>query len=523
MRPAQSAISVSELNRQVKALLEQGLAKLWVEGEISNLARPQRVRAESAGESLAGAGARKALGRGRDIEPGAAAVGPPVFQFERRVVADSLRLVSATASQIRCAWFRQRQRGPTINLENGDQVLVFGRVSIYEARGDYQLIVEQLEDAGEGELRRRFEALKKKLSAEGLFDEEAKQDLPGLPGRIGVVTSPSGAAIRDIITVLNRRFPSIPVLIYPTLVQGETAATLIADAIATAVTRDECDVLIVARGGGSLEDLWSFNEEIVARAIYECPIPVVSAVGHEVDFTIADFVADVRAPTPSGAAELVVPDQAEWLRSLNATAGRIALLGRRYLEENFQTVDWLSRRLMQSSPAATVARQSDWLRNLQQILNGAIRHDLATRSRALENMRFRLLHRSPRRDPPRSRNPLPRAGEYALPLVASIASNWRPTVHAAAGDTARATQRIRDVQRGKAENQAANGDTCTGLRQPACPTLDRGYAIVSDEETGAILTDAAKAKPGSDIRAQLAHGTLKATVKETSTGKKDDS
>jgi exodeoxyribonuclease VII large subunit len=299
MSPAQSAISVSELNRQVKALLEQGLAKLWVEGEISNLARPPS--------------------------------GHLYFSLKDE------------SSQIRCAWFRQRQRGPTINLENGDQVLVFGRVSIYEARGDYQLIVEQLEDAGEGELRRRFEALKKKLSAEGLFDEEAKQDLPGLPGRIGVVTSPSGAAIRDIITVLNRRFPSIPVLIYPTLVQGETAATLIADAIATAVTRDECDVLIVARGGGSLEDLWSFNEEIVARAIYECPIPVVSAVGHEVDFTIADFVADVRAPTPSGAAELVVPDQAEWLRSLNATAGRIALLGRRYLEENFQTVDWLSR------------------------------------------------------------------------------------------------------------------------------------------------------------------------------------
>jgi exodeoxyribonuclease VII large subunit len=436
----------------VKALLEQGLAKLWVEGEVSNLARPPS--------------------------------GHLYFSLKDE------------SSQIRCAWFRQRQRGPTINLENGDQVLVFGRVSIYEARGDYQLIVEQLEDAGEGELRRRFEALKKKLSAEGLFDEEAKQDLPELPDRIGVVTSPSGAAIRDIITVLKRRFPSIPVLIYPTLVQGETAATLIAEAIATAVNRDECDVLIVARGGGSLEDLWSFNEEIVARAIYECPIPVVSAVGHEVDFTIADFVADVRAPTPSGAAELVVPDQAEWLRSLNAIAGRIALLGRRYLEENYQTVDWLSRRLTQSSPAATVARQSDWLRNLQQILNGAIRHDLATRARALENMRFRLLQRSPA------------VGvQQSIQRLATLQGRLNGSGNSA---VQRLHVRLRLATRAL--------DSVSPLA-----TLDRGYAIVSDEETGAILTDAAKARPGSDIRAQLAQGTLRATVKETSTGKKDDS
>jgi len=450
--PAQSAISVSELNRQVKTLLEQGLAKLWVEGEISNLARP--------------------------------ASGHLYFSLKDE------------SSQIRCAWFRQRQRGPSINLKNGDQVLAFGRVSIYEARGDYQLIVEQLEEAGEGELRRRFEALKKKLSAEGLFDEEVKQDLPELPERIGVVTSPSGAAVRDIITVLKRRFPSIPVVIYPTLVQGETAAALISEAIATAVSRNECDVLIVARGGGSLEDLWSFNEEIVARAIHDCPIPIVSAVGHEVDFTIADFVADVRAPTPSGAAELVVPDQAEWLRSLSATAARIALLGRRYLEEKFQTVDWLSRRLTQGSPAAIVARQSDWLRNLQQILTGAIRHDLASRARNVENIRFRLLQRSP-----------------AIGVQQSI-------------------QRLSTLQqRLSGSGTSAVGSLNVRLRLAAraldsvspLATLDRGYAIVSDEETGAILTDAAKIKAGSGIRAQLAHGTLQATVNKADTGSSHDS
>ncbi len=450
--PAQSAITVSELNRQVKALLEQGLAKLWVEGEISNLARP--------------------------------ASGHVYFSLKDE------------SSQIRCAWFRQRQRGPTANLENGDQVLVFGRASIYEARGDYQLIVEQLEDAGEGELRRRFEALKKKLSAEGLFDAEEKQELPEIPERIGIVTSPSGAAVRDILTVLRRRFPAIPVVIYPTLVQGDTAAVLISDAIATAVERDECDVLILARGGGSLEDLWSFNEEIVARAIHECPIPTVSAIGHEVDFTIADLVADVRAPTPSGAAELVAPDQAEWLRNLAATAARIATLGRRYLEERFQTVDWLNRRLVQSSPATTVARQTDWLRNLQQILTGTIRHDLISRARKLEFMRSRLLQRSP-----------------AIGVQ-------------------------RSMQRLSALQQRLNGSATSGVEKlivrlrlatralesvSPLATLDRGYAIVSDEKTGAILTDAAKVKPGTDIRAQLAQGALKATVKKSSKGKSDDS
>ncbi len=441
LSPAQSAISVSELNRQVKTLLEQGLAKLWVEGEISNLARP--------------------------------ASGHLYFSLKDE------------SAQIRCAWFRQRQRGTSIHLKNGDQVLAFGRVSIYEARGDYQLIVEQLEDAGEGELRRRFEALKKKLSAEGLFDEEEKQDLPELPERIGVVTSPSGAAVRDIITVLKRRFPSIPVVIYPTLVQGVTAAELISEAIATAVDRNECDVLIVARGGGSLEDLWSFNEEIVARAIHDCPIPIVSAVGHEVDFTIADFVADVRAPTPSGAAELVVPDQAEWLRSLSATAARIALLGRRYLEEKFQTVDWLSRRLTQGSPAAIVARQNDWLRNLQQILTGAIRHDLATRGRNVENIRFRLLQRSP-----------------AIGVQQSM-QRLSTLQQRLSGSGTSAVDRLNV----RLQLAARALDSVSPLA-----TLNRGYAIVSDEETGAILTDAARVKTGSNIRAKLAHGTLQATV-----------
>lgn len=449
---AQTAISVSELNRQVKTLLERNLATLWVEGEISNLARP--------------------------------ASGHLYFSLKDET------------SQIRCAWFRQRQRGPTINLGNGDQVLAFGRVSIYEARGDYQLIVEQLEEAGVGELRRRFEALKKSLLAEGLFDDDAKQDLPGLPARIGIVTSPSGAAVRDILTVLKRRFPSIPVVIYPTLVQGDTAAILIADAIDRAAERNECDVLVITRGGGSLEDLWSFNEEVVARAIHRCPIPIVSAVGHEIDFTIADFVADVRAPTPSAAAELIVPDQDEWARNLARTATRIAMLGRRYLEDRFQAVDWLGRRLTQASPAATVARQSDWLNNLPQILTGAIRHDLAARAHRLQVVRSRLLQQSP-------------------------AIEVRQSMHRVSS----LQQRLAGAGTSAIDKLHVRLRLATRTLESVSPlaTLDRGYAIVSDSNTGAILSDAANVSPGSKITARLAHGSLQATVQESNSGDSDES
>jgi len=301
---AASALTVSQLNHQVKTLLEQGMARLWVEGEISNLARP--------------------------------ASGHLYFTLKD------------ASAQVRAAFFRQRQRGPTIGLKNGDKVLVFGKVGLYEPRGDYQLIVEAVEPAGEGALRRQFEVLKKKLAAEGLFAEEHKRELPSLPRRVGVITSPSGAAIRDILTVLKRRFPSVPVVIYPSSVQGEAAPGELIAALRAAVRRNECDVLIVGRGGGSLEDLWAFNDERLARALFDAPIPIVSAVGHEVDFTIADFVADVRAPTPSGAAEIVVPDRSDWLRAIASWASRIGRLGIRALETRGQTLDWLRQRLLSS-------------------------------------------------------------------------------------------------------------------------------------------------------------------------------
>src|SRR5690606_2193067 len=260
--------TVSALNREARLILERRFVGLWVEGEISDLSRP------SSGHLY-------------------------------------WTLKDATG-QIRCAMFRQQNRPLAFPLANGDQVLVRARVTLYEARGEFQLIVEEVEAAGEGLLRRRFEALKRKLAAEGLFDTARKRPLPRVPRRIGVVTSATGAAIRDVLIALRRRFPAIPVLIYPTPVQGEGAAQEIRRTLELAGRRAECDVLILTRGGGSLEDLWSFNEEIVARAIAASPIPVIVGVGHETDFTIADFVADLRAPTPSQAAELAVPDCREW-------------------------------------------------------------------------------------------------------------------------------------------------------------------------------------------------------------------
>ena len=342
-----AAITVSQLNRQAKTLLEQGLARLWVEGEISNIARP--------------------------------ASGHVYFTLKDK------------SAQIRAAFFRQRQRGPTISLKDGDQVLVYGRVSLYEARGDYQLIVEQIEPAGEGALKRQFEVLKKKLAAEGLFDEDRKQELPELPTRIGVITSPTGAAIRDIVSILGRRFPPIPIVIYPSAVQGDAAPQELITALATAIRRAECDVLILARGGGSLEDLWAFNDEQLARAIAESPIPIVSAVGHEVDFTIADFVADLRAPTPSGAAELVVPDREDWLRVVKSLAMRISRLGRRTVEDLAQALDWLSRRLVQTSPTAMLERSRTRLAGLNQNLSTAVHGAVAVVSHRLE-LAMRGLH-----------------------------------------------------------------------------------------------------------------------------------
>src|ERR1700728_510376 len=302
--PTRAVYSVSRLNRKVRMLLESGIGQIWVQGEVSNLARPSS--------------------------------GHWYFSLKDRDAC------------VRCAMFRARNSLARFTPSEGQSVLAYCRVSLYEPRGDYQLLVEHLEDTGLGALQRFFEELKVRLAAEGLFAAERKRPLPLVPRRIGVITSPTGAAIRDILHILARRFPAAAVLIYPVPVQGAAAAPAISAALDLASARAECDVLILSRGGGSLEDLWAFNDERVARAIYRCAIPVVTGIRHEIDFTIADFVADVRAPTPSGAAELVVPDGRTWLHRLSQLSVRFAAAARRTLRSEQAGLDTLVRRLAQA-------------------------------------------------------------------------------------------------------------------------------------------------------------------------------
>ncbi len=441
--PVIAAISVSQLNRRVKTLIEQGMARLWVEGEISNLSRP-------------------ASGH----------------------IYLSLKDDSA---QVSAAWFRQRQRAPAIGFKNGDRVLAYGRVSLYEARGNYQLIIEALEPAGEGVLKRRFDALKAKLAAEGLFDEDRKRVLPTLPNRIGVITSPSGAAIRDVLSVLKRRFPAVPVVIYPAAVQGDAAPGELIDALSNAVQRDECDVLILCRGGGSLEDLWAFNDEQLAREIADCPVPIISAVGHEIDFTIADFVADVRAPTPSGAAEIIVPSQSDWQRQIAGIATRIARVGQRSLEDKAQELDWLGKRLIASSPAATLQRQRDRLREQSGRLSSSIRQHIFRRRYQLQANSSELMKLSP-----------------ALSVQRSI------------GQLNQIRQRLATAAESKVSDASHKIAILGRALHSVSPlaTLDRGYAIVRREDADAALMDTKDIKQGDDIRTRLARGEFTATVKK---------
>jgi exodeoxyribonuclease VII large subunit len=331
--PERDVWTVSRLNREVRLLLESGLPALWLEGEVSNLARP--------------------------------ASGHVYFSLKDE------------SAQVRCALWRATALKLAVSPRNGMQLRVRARLTVYEPRGEYQLTIEYAEEAGEGALRQRFEALKARLRAEGLFDEAAKRPLPRLPRRIGVITSATGAAVRDILHVLRRRCPSVPVVIYPVPVQGEGAAAKIAGALALAGARAECDVLILARGGGSLEDLWSFNEEVVARAIRASAIPVISGIGHEVDFTIADFAADRRAPTPSGAAEIAVPDAAEWLTRLNKDTGRLHNAISRRLQLKRERLAWQSRRLAVAHPGQRLRQHAQRLDELEQRQRRAMRHYLA--------------------------------------------------------------------------------------------------------------------------------------------------
>ncbi|HXC59627.1 MAG TPA: exodeoxyribonuclease VII large subunit [Steroidobacteraceae bacterium] len=312
--------TVSRLNNSARVLLETGLPALWVEGEISNFACP--------------------------------ASGHWYFTLKDR------------DAQIRCAMFRTRNSQVGFRPRDGQQMLIRGRVSLYEPRGDYQLLAEAMEDAGEGALRREFEKLKARLAGEGLFDSVLKRPLPAMPRRIAVITSPTGAAIRDVLHILARRFPPAEILVFATPVQGAAATQTIVAAIDRAATRGDCDVMIVTRGGGSIEDLWCFNDERVARAIRRSAIPVITGIGHEIDFTIADFAADVRAPTPSGAAELVVPDRSTLLAAVRNFATRMQGATQRQLQRALERHEQLLARLRRAHPGSRLQQQTQRLDEL---------------------------------------------------------------------------------------------------------------------------------------------------------------
>jgi exodeoxyribonuclease VII large subunit len=440
--PKREIFTVSRLNQEARLLLERGLGSVWLEAEISNLSRP----------------------------------GSGHWYFS----------LKDSGAQVRCAMFRTRNVLIRFPVRDGMLVLVRARVSLYEPRGEYQLVVDHLEEAGEGALRRRFEELKQKLAAEGLFAQERKRALPRLPRRIGVITSPSGAAIRDILHVLQRRFPAIPVLLYPVPVQGEVAPAAIVAALRLAAARRDCDVLIVARGGGSLEDLWAFNDERVARALGACPIPTVSGIGHEIDFTIADFVVDQRAPTPSAAAECVVPDRAEWLRACATLRSRMVNATRRRLMLAAAELRFRSERLARMHPGVRLRQHEQRLDELE------ARSAIAMRNR-LERSRGRL--------------------QTAEALLARASPLLR--VAALAQRLAACRKALRAAGRLTVAKAQARFAACARTLQAVSPlaTLDRGYAIVTDA-AGHVVQDATRAQSGDVIEARVARGRLKATVIE---------
>lgn len=437
--------SVSELTKIVREILEDNFPLIWIEGEISNLARP--------------------------------ASGHIYFSLKD------------DSSQVRCAMFRVRNRianySPSFSPKNGKQVLVRARVSLYQARGEFQLIIEHMEESGDGALRRAFEKLKLKLANEGLFDDEDKQPLPALPRSIGVITSPSGAAIQDILSILKRRFPAIPVKIYPIAVQGEKAAADIVSMIhyaseaSEASEQNQCDVLILSRGGGSLEDLSAFNEESVARAIYDCDIPIVSGVGHEIDFTIADFVADHRAATPSAAAEIVSPDRTEWLQSLNNTVNNLHKIILQLLNQKSQTLDYLQKRMQH--PGQRLQVQSQRIDGLGLRLKNAQLVRLKQLNSLLDTIFARLNQHTP---------------IHKLKHYKAQHKNIRHRLAAAIRQSISVKQQL-----------LANTSRALGAVSPLA-TLGRGYAIVTKWPDQTLIQSSRNVSLGDKIEARLKQGRV---------------
>lgn len=429
-------MTVSALNQAVARMLERNFPLAWVSGEISNFTR--------------------------------AASGHWYFTLKD------------DAAQVRAVMFRGRAQYAGFTPREGDRVEVRALVTLYAPRGDYQLNVEAIRRAGVGSLYEAFLQLKEKLGAEGLFDPTRKRPLALFARTIGIVTSPQAAALRDILSTLRRRAPHVRVILYPTPVQGEGAAQKIAQAIATASARAECDALLVCRGGGSIEDLWSFNEEAVARAIVACSMPVISGVGHETDVTIADFAADLRAPTPTAAAEMAAAPRADWLATLQAHAEDLTRSFKRQLADDAQTLDWLSRRLI--SPSAYIVHERLKLRGLQTRLAHATRLPLNEARFALSHLQTRLWAQLPKTAPARSR-----LRDDARRLSTRMAT----TV----------------VQRRQALAALASQLELLNPQR----TLERGYAMVLDSK-GRIVRAPKNLHPREIVTVRLAEGSAEVGI-----------
>ncbi|NOZ37376.1 MAG: exodeoxyribonuclease VII large subunit [Gammaproteobacteria bacterium] len=433
--------SVSRLNREARGLLEGSFALLWLEGEISNLARP--------------------------------ASGHWYFSLKDQ------------SASVRSAMFRNRNRLLRFRPENGSQVLVRARISLYEARGEFQLIIEHMEEAGDGALQRAFEELKQRLNQEGLFDAAHKQALPIMPQRIGIITSPSGAAIRDILSTLQRRFPAIAVVIYAVAVQGENAAEEIAASIQLASQRRDCEVLILARGGGSLEDLRAFNEEVVARAIYDCPIPLISGVGHEIDFSIADFVADQRAPTPTAAAELASPDQQALLQQTQQLFCRLHNSVTANLQSNGQQLYNLRKRLRH--PGRRLQDTAQRLDELELRMQQIMQHRLQYKQHTLNILMQKLQQHQPGHQLERKQQQLS-DNDHRL---------------------RQAMQHRLKQNRQRLQHLMHNLDTVSPLA-----TLARGYTITTELDNKHIIRSSQELTVGQQIKTRLANGHIISTIKK---------
>ena len=443
MRRQQPIFQVSELSNELRRLIETSYPEIWIEGELSSLSTP--------------------------------ASGHLYFNLKD------------DKSQLRCAMFKGRASISKYRPKAGDLVRVRAKLSVYSARGDLQCIVQHIEEAGEGLLQRRFDELKEKLNKEGLFEQSRKQEVPSFPHHIGIITSPSGAAINDILTTLSRRCPGIPVTIFPAVVQGDEAAKTIIDAINSAVSYNKCDVLLVSRGGGSLEDLWCFNDEQLARVISVCPLPLVSGVGHEVDVTIADLVSDLRAPTPTAAAELLSPNREQFLSNIHSMSRRLQNSFKRSCQQSAQTIDLTSKQL--------VHPQRQLLNKRKKLINLAPRL-LQTSRRTSHNAHIHLNEKltriklsNPKKHIIAQRNSLEETSKRKLNTLQLKFKSLNLSI----------------------ENQAGQLNAVSPLA-----TLERGFSITRNNDQK-ILRDAQDTSIQDQIEVKLSKGTLYCEVIEVKT------